>query len=102
VAGQNRSSQRRVPAVKPAEPSDQELRSWLRSYSAANPERGVRFAYRAARDSGWYVNHKKFQRLWREEGLQIVRYARSSGPPPGHFTLTGYKAPAGAGRTHAP
>lgn len=32
---------------------------------------GFRRAYHAARGEGWVVNHKKVQRLWREEGLRV-------------------------------
>jgi hypothetical protein len=35
------------------------------------PGGGFRRAY--ARGEGWIVNHKKIQRLWREEGLQVSR-----------------------------
>ncbi|MCP9816860.1 transposase [Synechococcus sp. GreenBA-s] len=30
-------------------------------------------AYRLLRREGWTVNHKRVQRLWREEGLQRPR-----------------------------
>jgi transposase InsO family protein len=32
---------------------------------------GFRRAYHDARGEGWTVNHKKIQRLWREEGLRV-------------------------------
>jgi putative transposase len=38
---------------------------------------GFRRAYHAARDDGWYVNHKRVQRLWREEGLRVPQRRRS-------------------------
>jgi transposase InsO family protein len=37
---------------------------------------GVRRAYHDARGEGWTVNHKKVQRLWREEGLRVPQPRR--------------------------
>lgn len=34
---------------------------------ATGPRRG----HDAANATGWHVNHKKIQRLWREEGLKV-------------------------------
>jgi transposase InsO family protein len=55
----------------------------------AHPRWGHRRAYHAARAEGWVVNHKKVQRLWRQEGLCVpVRRRRkragSSTHPPVH------------------
>jgi putative transposase len=33
-------------------------------------------AYHDARGEGWVVNHKKIQRLWRDEGLRVPRRRR--------------------------
>jgi putative transposase len=41
-----------------------------------HPRRGFRPAYHDARDEGWNVNHKKIQRLWREEGLRVPQRRR--------------------------
>lgn len=38
--------------------------------------RGFRPAYHDARAEGWCVNHKKLQRLWREEGLRVPQRRR--------------------------
>jgi transposase InsO family protein len=35
------------------------------------PRWGFRRAYHDARGEGWVVNHKKVQRLWRQEGLRV-------------------------------
>ncbi len=76
VTGQQRSTQRReVPATTPGDP-DAALRTWLREWSAAHPRRGFRNAYADARGEGWAVNHKKIQRLWREEGLRVPQRRR--------------------------
>ena len=53
-----------------------------------HPRWGFRRAYHAARAEGWYVNHKRLQRLWREEGLRVPQRRRrkrlgsSTTPPP--------------------
>ena len=47
------------------------LRAWLRAYAKDHPRRGSRAAYHDARGEGWHVNHKKIQRLRREEGLRV-------------------------------
>ena len=67
VTGQNRTTQRRpLAAATPADP-DAALRAWAKEH----PRRGFRNAYHDARREGWTVNHKKIQRLWREEGLRV-------------------------------
>ena len=37
---------------------------------------GFRPAYHDARAEGWQVNHKKVQRLWRDEGLRVPQRRR--------------------------
>jgi transposase InsO family protein len=82
VVGQHRTTQRH----QPADP-DAALRAWLRAYAKDHPRRGFRPAYHDARDEGWIVNHKKIQRLWREEGLRVPqrrrrkRHGASTAPP---------------------
>ena len=76
VVGQNRATQRRDPAgAKHADP-DAALRTWLRAYAKDHPRWGFRRAYHDARGEGWIVNHKKLQRIWREEGLRVPIRAR--------------------------
>lgn len=55
---------------------DAALRSWLRDWARAHPRRGFRNAYADARGEGCNVNHKKIQRLWREEGLRVPQRRR--------------------------
>jgi putative transposase len=76
VTGQNRTTQRREPAGTTAADPDAGLRSWLRQYAKDHPRRGFRNAYHDARGEGWAVNHKKIQRLWREEGLRVPQRRR--------------------------
>lgn len=52
------------------------MRQWLRDYAKAHPRRGFRPAYHDARGEGWNVNHKRIQRLWREEGLRVPQRRR--------------------------
>ena len=51
--------------------SDAGLRTWLCAFAKAHPRWGYRQAHAHARACGWCVNHKKTQRLWREEGLRV-------------------------------
>jgi putative transposase len=87
VTGQHRATQRHEPvSATPADP-DAALRKWLRSCAKNHPRRGFRPAYHDARGEGWQVNHKKIQRLWREEGLRVPqrrkrkRHGASTAPP---------------------
>ena len=77
VTGQNRGTQRHLPFnSSPADP-DAALRAWLRHYAKTHPRWGFRRAYHDARAEGWdRVNHKKIQRLWREEGLRVPQRRR--------------------------
>ena len=84
----HRGTQRRQPAgTTPADP-DAALRAWLRQWAADHPRRGFRNAHADAVGEGWAVNHKKIQRLWREEGLRVPQRRRrkrlgsSTTPPP--------------------
>jgi transposase InsO family protein len=73
---QHRATQRRAPAsTTPADP-DAALRTWLRDWAKAHPRRGFRNAHADARGEAWNVNHKKVQRLWREEGLRVPQPRR--------------------------
>lgn len=71
MTGQNRTAQRLEPASTTVADSDAALRAWLRDWAREHPRRGFRNAYHDARAEGWAVNHKKIQRLWREEGLRV-------------------------------
>ena len=71
VIGQHRSTQRHRPRSQTPTDPDAALREWLRQWAHDHPRWGFRRAYHAARAEGWYVNHKRLQRLWREEGLRV-------------------------------
>lgn len=66
-----RSTFRRPLASQTPTDPDAGLRTWLCAYAKAHPRWGYRRAHADARAYGWAVNHKKTQRLWREEGLQV-------------------------------
>ena len=58
------------------EDADARLRTWLCAYAKKHPRWGYRRAHHDARAQGWVVNHKKTQRLWREEGLRVPQRRR--------------------------
>jgi putative transposase len=76
VTGQHRATQRHEPVSDTAQDPDAALRTWLRAYARDHPRRGFRPAYHDARGEGWIVNHKKIQRLWRDEGLRVPQRRR--------------------------
>lgn len=73
VIGQARSTQR-YEARKPDK--DGRLRKRLRELSRQHPRYGYRRAWALLRREGWRVNRKKVQRVWREEGLRVLRRQR--------------------------
>jgi hypothetical protein len=96
VVGQHHSTQRYGGKVVDLE--EAKLRSRLREIAAEHIRWGRRMAYRLLRREGWTVNHKRVQRLWRDEGLQrpisrkrkrarpadgSVRHHPGRTPPPG-------------------
>ncbi len=71
--GQHRSTQRRPAAVAA---DDQALRAALREIAGRRPRWGHRRAHHELGRQGWCVNHKRVQRVWREEGLRIPQRPR--------------------------
>jgi putative transposase len=68
VVGQHRSTQRLAPPVR--SDAEQALRTRLRQIAAKHPRWGWRKAHAIVRAEGHRVNHKRTQRLWRDEGLK--------------------------------
>jgi putative transposase len=70
VLGQARSTQRRSPKGRPDEAA-------LRHDVVRLAERFGRYVYRMVtgmlRSGGWRVNHKRVERIWRQEGLKVPR-----------------------------
>ena len=52
---------------------DAELLTEMRSIAAERPCFGSPQVYEALRRRGWEVNHKRVERLWREEGMQVAK-----------------------------
>jgi len=68
--GQPRSTQRQYPTIK----GDEEV---LRSDIVTLARQYGRYGYRRItallRDHGWNVNHKRVERIWRQEGLKVPK-----------------------------
>ena len=87
LAGQNRNTQRRPVPVTAID--EQKLRRRIRELARRHVRWGRRLVYRRLRLEGWTVNHKRVQRIWREEGLQrpLLRRRKRSRPPGGKREL---------------
>lgn len=73
VVGQHRSTQRRQPLLAG---DDEALRAVLRRFATDRPRWGYRRAHDQLIADGWEINRKRVQRVWREEGLRVVRRPR--------------------------
>jgi len=87
LAGQNRSTQRRPVPV--ADIEEHKLRQRIRELARRHIRWGRRLVYGRLRIEGWSVNHKRVQRIWREEGLQrpLPRKQKRSRPADGSREL---------------
>jgi len=65
LIGISRSSYRYRPIERP----DDGLRARLHAIAGEDPTAGYRTAWAYLRREGWVVNHKRVQRIWKEEGL---------------------------------
>ena len=72
--GQPRSTQRRPAPVPGTE--EENLRSRLRVLARAHPRYGYRRMTTILRREGYCVNHKRIQRLCRDEGLRVLKKAK--------------------------
>jgi len=54
----------------------------MKRLAGRHPRYGYRFITAKLRQEGWQVNHKRVQRLWRKEGLQVP-YRRNNKKSPG-------------------
>jgi len=70
LLGQPRSTQRRPPPVAPD--LEQRLRARLRELARQRPRYGHRRMTALLRQEGFWVNHKRVQRLCRDEGLRVL------------------------------
>ena len=80
--GQHRNTQRRPVPLGIAE---QKFKRRIRELARRHVRWGRRLVYRRLRLDGWSVNHKRVQRIWREEGLQrpLPRRRKRSRPAGG-------------------
>ena len=87
LVGQNRTTQRRPVPVAAIE--EQKLRRRIGELARRHVRWGRRLVYRRLRLEGWSVNHKRVQRIWREEGLQrpLPRRRKRSRPASGSSEL---------------
>ena len=53
-----------------------ELRRWLVNFAKNRPRFGYKRGHAIARKSGFRVNRKRVQRIWREEGLKVTHKAK--------------------------
>jgi putative transposase len=74
LLGQPRSTQRREPPAVPDE--EQRIRARLRELARRRPRYGYRRLTTLLREEGVCVNHKRIQRLCRDEGLRVLRRPR--------------------------
>ena len=68
VLGQARNTHRRQPCVADGEPR---LVSQVISFAKAYGRYGYRRITALLRAEGWRVNHKRVERIWRQEGLRV-------------------------------
>jgi len=68
ILQQPRTTQR----YEPKQPDgDRALVAAMKRLAGRHPRYGYRFITAKLRQDGWQVNHKRVQRLWRKEGLQV-------------------------------
>jgi putative transposase len=70
VLGQPRGTQRYTKR-RPAD--EAKLLKEMRQIALKRSRFGSPRIYRALRRRGWQVNHKRVERLWREEGMQVPK-----------------------------
>ena len=68
VLNQPRSTQRRAPVVKSGEEA---LRQQIVATACEYGRYGYRRVTALLRQDGWDVNHKRVERIWRQEGLKV-------------------------------
>ena len=68
VLGQHRSTQRRVPTGRQDE---ERLVADMIALARQYGRYGYKRVTALLRDSGWHVNHKRIERLWKREGLKV-------------------------------
>ena len=66
--GQHRSTQRKIPCGLPDE---ERLTEDIIALTRDHGRYGYRMIAGMLNNSGWHVNHKRVERIWRREGLKV-------------------------------
>jgi len=66
--GQHRSTQRKIPQ---GQPDEERLTEDIIELSREYGRYGYRMVTGMLNQSGWHVNHKRVERIWRREGLKV-------------------------------
>jgi putative transposase len=77
VLGQHRSTQRKVPRGRADEAA---LTADIIALASQYGRYGYRRITALLREAGWAVNVKRVERIWRREGLKVLRKATEEGP----------------------
>ena len=88
VVDQPRSTQRRRRTLVPEE---EYLRKRLKGLASDHPKWGYRKQHTLLCRAGWSINRKRVRRIWREEGLQVLRRKRRrrrGSRAPGHMAAS--------------
>ena len=74
--GQHRSTQRKIPCGLPDEERlTEDIIALTRDYGRY----GYRMIAGMLNNSGWHVNHKRVERIWRREGLKVPHKQKKRG-----------------------
>ena len=74
--GQHRSTQRKIPSGLPDEERlTEDIIALTRDYGRY----GYRMIAGMLNNSGWHVNHKRVERIWRREGLKVPHKQKKKG-----------------------
>mgnify|MGYP003386107130 FL=1 len=74
--GQHRSTQRKIPCGLPDEERlTEDIIALTRDYGRY----GYRMIAGMLNNSGWHVNHKRVERIWRREGLKVPHKQKKKG-----------------------
>ena len=74
--GQHRSTQRKIPCGLPDEERlTEDIIALTRDYGRY----GYRMIAGMLNNSGWHVNHKRAERIWRREGLKVPHKQKKKG-----------------------
>ena len=73
LLNQPRTTQRYTPK---SDVSEEKIVKSMHEIASKHPRYGTPRVARLLRDEGWEINHKRVERLWRREGLQVPQKQR--------------------------